>query len=388
MGKKARGMGLQMERGRQTPFWEQSGGRRRSPDNPQGAPAVEVQPERMELRTPRLQFEVGSLRDGMMRLAMEVMGGGAKAGELPKTGDDHIEAIRGRRSVEGADIHWQFDCFADFVDQAEYRWTSKFANSNMEDSNQTAQGDWGGTSTFADAVVVARSGWSNGLDQVSKLLEDIRVTTDTMTFSEVPGYDVAGPHPNVPMFCGGDPLHFQLPAASIGAYSILELVIPIGASSGVSSTQIINYGASLLAFVDRLEAAGRRVGVTVVNGFERGHKLVVQTRVKRPEDAIALDTLAFALAHPASFRRLGFAMLESCRSESWKQRFAFGYGKPLTIKPSNLKDLEDPVILPSLSDSGKWGNARAAISSMRQILLERVSGLGDDEIHSIIGEAA
>src|SRR5690606_31194344 len=153
------------------------------------------------------------------------------------------------------------------------------------------------------------------------------------------------------------------------------------ATACVGAREMMNFGAALLAFVDRLEAAGKRIGVTTVEGFSAGNQLIVQTRVKRPEDAIAMDTMAVALAHPATFRRFGFALLESCRLSPWVSRFCRGYGRTLKIKAEMLKDLEDPVVLSSLSEGGNWGTAKDAVASMRSILLKHASGLQDNEVN-------
>lgn len=250
--------------------------------------------------------------------------------------------------------------------------------------------DMGGmTRTFEDAVALARDGWANGLRDVSRLLEELYVTSDVMEFDDRAGFDVAGPYPMVPLYCAHDPMHFRVEGMSRAPTPVIELVLQVGAHAGTTARQMMNFGASFLAFVDRLEAGGQRVGVSFVMVFKDSMMasgtgtMTVQTRVKRPEDPVSLDTLTFAVAHPGTFRRLGFALLESWRTDAWVEAFSSGYGRTERFRLSSLRDIDErAVLLPGVGAGGDWDTPADAIRSMRGILTAASSGALADLLSS------
>ena len=93
---------------------------------------------------------------------------------------------------------------------------------------------------------------------------------------------------------------------------IVRLVIQRGGSSAYSAKEFMNYGAAVLSYVEGLEAAGFRCEIEVsfaANIPPVDHYLSVI--VKRAEEPMELDRIAFVLTHPAFFRRIAFAVKES-----------------------------------------------------------------------------
>ena len=85
------------------------------------------------------------------------------------------------------------------------------------------------------------------------------------------------------------------------------------ASRGVSAERLVAKGAVICALVKQLESAGRSVEVNVIFWSRRSFRgsVRVDVKVKRAGETLTLERMAFAIAHPVTFRRLGFSVCET-----------------------------------------------------------------------------
>jgi hypothetical protein len=96
-------------------------------------------------------------------------------------------------------------------------------------------------------------------------------------------------------------------------------------------------GAMVLALVDKLEAAGIRVQLDVMlicSAIGRNDTWHISVAAKGANERLQIDSLAFLLAHPSSFRRVMFSYMETHAEALRFGAGGFGgYGYPSDYKP-------------------------------------------------------
>jgi hypothetical protein len=177
---------------------------------------------------------------------------------------------------------------------------------------------------WAGSLMMAKTGWSEG----AALVRQIALSVMAKPSSEREprwGYDVAGDLPDVGRFMAGRPDNMRRRRQTHGRAPIVTICVNQSVSGSTSAVAFRNFGAALLAMIDQIEHTGRRVELfTGFAGIMRnGAHVTALTRVKGADEPVDLGALAFGTAHPAFFRRLGFAILERTPKamESW------GYGQ-------------------------------------------------------------
>lgn len=187
---------------------------------------------------------------------------------------------------------------------------------------------WTRTRTFEDAIRLARDGWAEGRELMEKVLADYRPPQYQAPTPKL-SWDVAGATPDVPRYVAGAPDAMIPPDDSVRQQKpIIRLVVHITYAHSVSPQAIINWGAGMVSHIHRLEAAGAQVEVTGVwystpSHGDSGPQVAIRFPLKRADQALNLERLAFWLAHPASFRRIEFSCLERMDVERW---YHSGYG--------------------------------------------------------------
>lgn len=170
--------------------------------------------------------------------------------------------------------------------------------------------DWSGTNTFEAAVDLAERGWPEGR---KKLMTAMAAAQSSPAFTQTLAMDVAGAYPIAALAAAGDPCSMvDLQPVEDRVRPIVRLVIQRGGSSAYSGVEFMNYGAAVLSYIEGLEAAGFRCEIEVSFAAKIqpvDHYLSVI--VKRAEEPIELDRMAYVLTHPAFFRRIAFAVKES-----------------------------------------------------------------------------
>jgi hypothetical protein len=198
-------------------------------------------------------------------------------------------------------------------------WSATHSRTNEASDTWDLNADWSG------AMGMAHKGWPEG----AKLVEGIASRIMAKPSSErAPkwGYDVAGDIPDVGRFMAGRPDNMRRRRKTFGQSPIITICVNQSVSGGTTATAFRNYGAALLATIDSIESAGRRVelwsGFAALLGNKRDRLATILTRIKGADEPVDMGALAYGVAHPAFFRRLGFAVLERTPEghETW------GYG--------------------------------------------------------------
>lgn len=181
--------------------------------------------------------------------------------------------------------------------------------------------DWDLGTGWERALELANTGWTEGALDLSDKLAALPPNETEPEYT----YDVAGYMPDVGLYCAGDPMHMLNAGHPEGRKPIVHLVINVVCSDMTRADAFKNYGTAITAMVGQIEASGRRVELdcVFVDHLKDGTTAIMGWKVKRAADHIDLSAVAYSLAHPAAFRRIGFAFIErtprSCET--------YGYGR-------------------------------------------------------------
>lgn len=208
----------------------------------------------------------------------------------------------------GSRVLYAFDSLAEtarYIEDTRPTWHSR----NSRDNDPSA--DWDLNAGYAGAWTMAREGWIDGAKRAQKALKAFAPATPKPALRN----DFYGHMPNVPRFCAGAPdsmiRHTPDPRAGFGR--TLTLYVPIICSWYQEAQNIANFGLGLAQYINQLETDGVRVEVyACASGTTTSDnkRVCYSVRVKRAEQPLDLAVLAFAIGHPAMFRRIIFALME------------------------------------------------------------------------------
>lgn len=188
--------------------------------------------------------------------------------------------------------------------------------------------EFSGTRNFAAAMDLVTNGWPEGR---AKLMTAIAAAQTTTTFTPSLVMDVAGAYPIAALAAAGDPCSMvDLAPVEDRVRPIVRLLVQRAGSAAYSVEEFTNYGAAIMSYTEGLEAAGFRCEVTVcfASDFHSDGDQFTTVVVKRAEEPIEIDRMAFVMVHPAFFRRIAFAAYEATEGLSnILSRNAYGYSR-------------------------------------------------------------
>lgn len=205
-------------------------------------------------------------------------------------------------------IEFKFDSYTEFIDFAnEHRYSYTHARDN-------SMSGWLYANSWEKALELAQNGWKDGLEQFNTIVEDMDITSKvcrpTIVFDVTGngGFDmgrVLSGQPESVMDWTDSDIKFDSPNGPV-----IKIVVDCGLSSGVNASLFTMRGSAVLALVDALEEAGRRVELETVwtsgdlNGSEMWY---LQVPLKSAESALQIDQIAYALSNQDFVRRFCFA---------------------------------------------------------------------------------
>lgn len=197
----------------------------------------------------------------------------------------------------------------------------------IETSDTRGPVAWNGNTNSLDhAVSLVETGWADGAAKVAHWRDrlscflDAAKTAKSRTFA----WDVVGDFVDVGRYLTGEPECFGAEQETGEQLSGKVVTIRINAcvSGALQPEAIIARGVSVLVAVDLLESLGRRCEVIVSQatstvrhggaGSTANLRLDCNVTVKKAGQPLDIDRLAYAVAHPGWFRRLGFKFMELC----------------------------------------------------------------------------
>ncbi len=262
-------------------------------------------------------------------------------------------------------VNEYFGSWSAFVDAADRRADRYLQERGAIKADATD--DWDLGAGWDGALKLARAGWPAGLARVKPLADCAAKSVQKNVRGLRLQYDVAGACWDVGRLVAGEPEPGLTFVRAPVAGRVARVVVTGGASGKIAADCYWRRGAAIVALCDVLENSGVRC--EVVLGFENTPLFKNDDKdidiskhgitIKRSEDALDLDLMAFALCHPATLRRLSFAVREGLPRD-WRRKFGFGvgkggYGHTETYKPDNA-DADNDIVVGRLLDESVWSN--------------------------------
>lgn len=219
----------------------------------------------------------------------------------------------------------------------------------LRESHANHGGNWTLGVDWDRSLRMARDGWEEGVRKLFALAA--MVPNNTITTREL---SVAGEYPDVPRYLAGDPFNMVKRGKQRVPKPTMTIVSSIGANCHVNGQAMANYGAAIVALIDRLESRGVRcelIGVWRSTGLRDGSTFCFSWAVKRAEDHLDLSAVAFGLGHPAMLRRLGFAVMERCPKAA--QVGHYGVSSDVIGKVDLIDVPDNALYIGGVGDSGR-----------------------------------
>jgi len=223
-----------------------------------------------------------------------------------------------------------------------------------------------GTATWDVAVKLARDGWPDGLRNLKSASVDLAREQNGLIMTTAYFYDVSGDIVDVGRYCAGDPdCMINYTTEVVLSPRVVKIFVPISACASITPQTLYNRGAAALATIDALEHSGTRVEVIIFmsNKSATSSSLITCT-VKRAQDVLDLDVLAFTLCNASTFRRLSWSIKETWDAQTRKKlKIGAGYGMSIDY-PKNLKEVGS-IYIEQVNDNADvaeaWAHVRKAL---------------------------
>jgi len=235
-------------------------------------------------------------------------------------------------------------------------------------------GDFSAVKTFDEAIVLANEGWKKGSNEMKTILEPVFNNISKMIERTEVNHDVEGHAIDVGRFVDGEPecwMKFEdvLQEAEMGN-KLIRITFNMCCSAGVSTKTIMRKGTAIAALCELLEYAGHRVEIILcdANGREGGFWLGSNKQdqklnfenyivVKPFQQNLDPSIVSMALAHPATFRRLEFSVME-CLPADLRHEIGVGsgYGNVAEVPKDKQGDIH---IGPSMLGEPQWNDDKA-----------------------------
>lgn len=219
--------------------------------------------------------------------------------------------------------------FASLTELAEYASKAPKGHASMSTEREHGEHQWTYGVLRPGAVQMAKSGWPDGAAKARALLDKLDVPPIVDTHSATVN-DVTGSYVDVGEYVQGTPecmVDFKPDTRPVRfVHVIVSGIFPWQ----LKGDNIMQRGVTIAAIVDALESRGIRCSVELLTRFgaryEPGHYVDVSVCIKDTTQPLNLDVLTFAVAHPATFRRLLFAVGER-QPEDIREKFGFKQGR-------------------------------------------------------------
>lgn len=270
-------------------------------------------------------------------------------------------------------IRQDFDTWGAFVDFARQRTTEVHETRCWSRNPGHSDPLWSGTRTWDAALQLAVDGWPEGERHIAPLTLDLFDRLATLIERPYYVFDVEGQDFDVARVVEGEPECWQQERTVVTegtGRKVVRLVADGFVSAGIDRAVIIARGAAICALAQLLEYAGHGAQIDLCyagSGHGRG---LIETcvRVKDADQPLDLPRAAFALAHPSSFRRIGFSVMEAL--PAWARRY---FGIPaFYTSPAYPEDKGDVFIQRAGLYDGQWSSPEAA----RAWIIEQLKAQG------------
>lgn len=182
---------------------------------------------------------------------------------------------------------------------------------------------WYGTKTWEEAIRLARYGWPEGLKKLKPIMASVYDSIGSQVLVEHMVLDTEGEFPDVQAHVMGLPESMVRLERGLVERSgrIVRVVYNVGASSAVKPDVIMRRGAMAAAVCDSIGRAGYLCEVVGHKWYGRSANktdpdlIGLIFPIKRADEPLNLERLAFCMAHPSMLRRILFGVGETFPEE-------------------------------------------------------------------------
>jgi hypothetical protein len=207
-------------------------------------------------------------------------------------------------------------------------------------SNRTNMPDWFGSESYEHALQMAEKGWPEGLARMEKIKGSVKQINPVMSERFNCRFVEAGDDVEVGRFLSGEPENMleyelvQVPASG----RVVKLVVNVEQSSGISADAVFLRGAAACILADMIEESGLRTEIEIIaGGNQSGNSSpnapgsAFSVTVKKADQHLEPDRMAFILASASVFRRFMFRAAEQLEPNQFKKHVGMNYWRPKNI---------------------------------------------------------
>ena len=238
----------------------------------------------------------------------------------------------------------EFSSFDEFLH--EVRTKPALDRNGRHSETNDASKRWDLEAGFDGANELASRGWKEGLAKMAKVRSLVELPDQSdRSIQAQPFFSDEGDEVDIDRYLAGEPeCMIQFTPELTPSYGrVAKIIVNLAASCGVKSGTMYRRGAAACILIDALESAGVRCEVWVLpkTSSSGGDSFHTRVLVKRPDEHVEADRMAFMLAHPAVMRRLGFRLMEQ-QGPPWGDFTHAAYGTPADI-PSKEREEEGTI---------------------------------------------
>jgi len=213
-------------------------------------------------------------------------------------------------------IELKFNSFDEFLTKVQ---EPSLPNARLSEAlREGASNSWDLKAGWDGAIKMAKEGWPEGLKRMQKVAELLEMPSGARSYEPQPVLAVAGDEVDIGAYLSGEPecmMDWEVRATpSFG--KVVKIVCHLTANASVSANAMFRRGSLAYLIIDALESCGIRCEVwglvkcSTCGNRDEGPDFLAQVCLKDADQPIEPDRLAYMLAHPAVFRRLGFRLME------------------------------------------------------------------------------
>lgn len=190
---------------------------------------------------------------------------------------------------------------------ANHTWPQGMASRGHEDEEE-----WDYCAGWSGTEDMIKNGWHTGTDDVLARLEDVKHSLQ----EEFAGYrmDVTGQFFDVGLVVSGEP-ECWFTEETQPIRKVCRIQVNTISSWNTPAEVCKNRGAAIVALADHMQQSGWIVEISVymvaIHHSNKDDNNLSIIRVDVDTKPVDIDALSFLVAHPAGYRRLGFAALEA-----------------------------------------------------------------------------
>lgn len=251
-----------------------------------------------------------------------------------------------RPTVENKNLYRDtFESWGEFMERMEQQPLSGIRGSD----DNSMQPKWYGTKSFQDAYLLGTKGWQQGVNMAHKLSGELVQEIVGKVYLPEIEFDVIGSDYDLDAYLKGEPecwYRFVTSEQTAPSSSLISILINCTTSGSNTAKQMLMKYIPVVALVELLEYAGKRVQVDCVASIDSGWGAGSQhsemlVRLKEYGYPLDLQSIAFGIAHPSMLRRFFFRWCETIPEAECRRLAVDGgsYGMPSSCRLEKDYDL-------------------------------------------------